>query len=432
MIGKIRGREAGMSFWPFVVALVLVLVAVVFWYDGTKDHEKTKQDLATKAAEAQSWKDRFGEANKKLIALVDVTGYPDAASHPDAEKLQTELVGFADKWREKATIEFDNDRYTATGAGGAVEKLQGNRIRVTYLPLKGEVTTLSVETLLPMLESAANRMQVDIKRAFESAYASAAEVATLKTKQAAELAAKDAKNSADSAAAAAANAAATERERELRDQLTAKDAAVTQAQTELEALRAKATETEARLTREVSQKSAEIGTLVRRDAPAVSEGPDGEVLAAGSGIAVVNRGKQHMLMPGTTFTVLGRRKGGDLVTKGVLHVTLVNETTAEARVVDEVANDPIGKGDLVQSAIYSPNRQLRFVLLGDFRKMGRSQAEARLKSLGAAVDANVSSLTHYLVVGGGENLEESEAYRRAKEFQVTILTEEALSSFTMY
>lgn len=432
MIGKIRGREAGMSFWPFVIALVLVLVAVVFWYDGTKDTEKIRSERDAARAEAQSWKDRFDKANGKLIDLAPVTGYPDAENHTDRAKLSAEMVAFLDKWREKLTVEFDTDRYAPTGSGGQVEKLGGTRVRVVYLPTKAELTSVSVEAMFPMLEAAAARMQADIKRAFEAAAASNGEVAKLRTEQTAALAAKDAAAAEIRSQAAAAQQAAAERERELREQVSAKEAAVAQAQAELESVRAKATEEVATLSRNLSQKTAEVQTLARRDAPMASEGPDGEVLSAGAGLAVLSRGRKDMLMPGTSFMVLGRVKGGGLVPKGVVHVTIVNELTAEARVVEESADDPINKGDLIQSAVYSPNRQLRFSLVGEFRKMGRSQAEARLKQLGAAVDAQVTTQTHYLVMGGGENLEESDSYRRAKEYGITILTEEALSSFTLY
>jgi hypothetical protein len=432
MIGKIRGREAGMSFWPFVIALVLVLVAVVFWYDGTKDTERIKKERDDARAEAASWKDRFDKANGKLIDLVPATGFPDAENHPDRAKIADSLTAFLDKWREKLTLEFDTDRYAPTGSGGQVEKLGGTRVRVVYLPTKAELTGLSVESTLPMLEAAAARMQVDIKRAFEAAATANGEVANLRTQQTTALSAKDAAAAEIRNQMAAQQQAASERERELREQLAAKDAAVAQAQAELESVRTKAAATEAQLARDLSQKSAEVQTLARRDAPMASEGPDGEVLSAGAGIAVLNRGKKDMLMPGTSFVVLGRRKGGSLYEKGSVHVTVVDAEVATARVVSESSDDPVGRGDLIQSAIYSPNRQLRFTLVGDFRKMGRSQAEARLKQLGAAVDAQVSTLTHYLVMGTGDNLEESDSYRRAKEYGITILTEDALSTFTMY
>lgn len=432
MIGKIRSREAGMSFWPFVIALVMVLVLVFVWYDGTKDTEKIQGDLVRANAEAKHQQERFKAANDALIELVEVTGFPNAEGKPDKQQVADAIATFLDKWREKMTIEFDADRFSSTGLGGTVEKLSGNRVRVVYLPTKAEMGAVSVQGLLPLVESSAARMLVDIKRAFEATFAAAAESKNLRDQQKQALDAKDAANADLRNQLAAAQQAAQERERELRDQVAAKDAANTQAQAELEAERTKSETEIARLTRELNQKTAELRTLARRDAPALSEGPDGEVLAASSGLAVLSRGKKDMLMPGTTFTVLGRRKGGDLVAKGTVRVTLVNELTAEARVVEESATDPINGGDLIQSVVYSPDRQLRFSLLGDFRRMGRSQAEARLKALGAAVDSQVTSETHYLVVGAGENLEESDSYRRAKEFGITILTEESLSTFTLY
>jgi NAD-dependent DNA ligase len=85
---------------------------------------------------------------------------------------------------------------------------------------------------------------------------------------------------------------------------------------------------------------------------------------------------------------------------------------------------------------YSPNRQLHFVLVGEFRKMGKSTAEAVLKKLGAAVDSKVTANTNYLVVGapgaGQETLDDTDAVRTAKELGIRMITEEQLASFTRY
>ena len=95
-----------------------------------------------------------------------------------------------------------------------------------------------------------------------------------------------------------------------------------------------------------------------------------------------------------------------------------------------------GQTDLIQSLTYSPNRKLHFVLVGDFKKMGKSQAEAVLKRLGAVVDAKVTSETNYVVVGaapaGTESMDDNEAVKAAKDLNIRMITEDALSSFTRY
>ena len=126
----------------------------------------------------------------------------------------------------------------------------------------------------------------------------------------------------------------------------------------------------------------------------------------------------------------GNGGGGGLVQTGTIKVTVVDENSARCAVLE--ASDVISEGDLIQSGTYSPNRQLTFVLLGEFNKMGKSQAERRLEQLGAQVDENVSTMTHYLVVGTGDSLETTPQYVAAKTFGTAIITEAQLQSFTNY
>jgi hypothetical protein len=435
MIRKYRGSERGMSAIPFVVALLLLAIAIVAWYKADQEATELRGKLNANAQAAGEWQKKFEKENTRLLELTEVTGFGDAEGKPDKAAIQAALNGGLESWREKYSIEFTADKYTATGQGGMIEKLPGDKIRVIYVPAKDQISNPSLQSIQPIFHAAAARMQNDIKRAFEEKAAevkSKAEMLAAKDKA---LADKDAlfanlKNEADQT-----KRTFEEQVRELRDQVQAKDAAIQAAQAEAEAVKAEKDKAVAALSGEVNQKAAEIQTLVRRERPYVSEGPDGSVLASGNGVVVLDRGRRDMLMPGTVFKVLGRIKGGELVQKGVVKVIVCNEQTADCRVVDENPSNPITGGDLVQSETYSPNRQMRFVLIGEFRKMGRSQAESRLKQLGAAIETSVTTETHYLVVGtpaAGETLEDSDAYKRAREYGVQILTEAELASFTMY
>ena len=58
-----------------------------------------------------------------------------------------------------------------------------------------------------------------------------------------------------------------------------------------------------------------------------------------------------------------------------------------------------------------------------------------LKKLGAAVDPRVSAETNYLVVGlppAGQNIEDTDAYKTAKDLGIRMLTEDDLASFAKY
>jgi NAD-dependent DNA ligase len=230
--------------------------------------------------------------------------------------------------------------------------------------------------------------------------------------------------------------AAHEKETELNEKIAQKETALQKANADADAVRKQASENEAKLVAQNNEKEVTIRSMVQRAAPTLTEGPDGEVVIAQDGIAIVNRGKANWLMPGTVFDVLGRAKGGATYNKGKIKVTSCDDESARAAILDEKANDPITRGDLIQSITYSPNVKLHFVLVGDFKKMGKSQAEAVLKRLGAAVDAKVTAETNYVVVGsapaGAESMDDNESVKAARELGVRMITEDVLSSFCRY
>ena len=60
----------------------------------------------------------------------------------------------------------------------------------------------------------------------------------------------------------------------------------------------------------------------------------------------------------------------------------------------------------------------------------------RLEQIGQGVQKHVDIFTNYLVIGApnadGDNLEDSDDYRRAKEYGIRIITEKQLSTFLLY
>ena len=76
------------------------------------------------------------------------------------------------------------------------------------------------------------------------------------------------------------------------------------------------------------------------------------------------------------------------------------------------------------------------MLIGRFKKYGRSDAAKRLEQLGQNVDKSVGITTNYLVIGAPENeddnLEDTDDYRRAKELGIRVITEKQLSTFLLY
>lgn len=434
----IRARERGMSYWPFVIALIALLVMTYMWYEASKDTEDLKSNLRAAQTQATAKQEEVNSLKLKLDELqVDVGFSHDSEQRPDGEKIRARVQEFVAQTGEQLTLTLDAKKWSATGEGGRVEELNDGTLKMHYFPTAAEMSgeTLTLEGVFPLFVDAVKRMQADIQQAIEMKSAAEAEVTSLKEQHTAQLTQKDQAISDRQSQIQSLQAQLAQQGSELRDQISTLEAQVDSARTELEEFRTQSESTIAKLENQVSQGQGEIKTLVDREKPYASEGPDGEILAARDGTAWVNLGKRNLLMPGTVFSVLGRKKGGELYAKGVVKVTMVDETMAKAAVMELASRaDPIVEGDLVQSATYSPNRQLRFFLLGEFTGMGKSQIEARLEALGAKVDDEVTTLTHYLVLGapspGGESLEASDAYKKAMQFGTTILTEAQLASFT--
>lgn len=447
MIRQIRSRERGMHWAPFVVALVALLVMVYLWHEASQKADGDRTTITNLRAEVENWQKKVAPRTTRLDDIAGAVGASMADNTPPTDGSEA-LTGFPssttiygatkaalDKWRDQFKIVFDADRYTATGTGGQIEKLAGNKVAVVYLPLKAEVGNVTVEAFIGMVEGATVRMQNDIKRAFEDAANQRTQIVAERATHEAALKAKDEAAATIRAAAAAAQAQHDARERELAEQVASEKAAKQAAMTELEQVKAQAEAAVAKLQSQLNQKHAELQTVVRKDAPYVAEGTDGTVLNSGSGLVIIDLGKKHMLRPGTTFTVFGKVKGGALVPKATIKVNVCGEDTADCVIIEEDSRNPISMGDEIASPLFSKNRQLHFVIVGELRKMGRSQAEGKLKNLGAMIDAQVSATTDYVVVGtaaNGENIEDSEAVRRARDYHVTLITEEMLAAMTSY
>lgn len=430
-----RTRERGMSYWPFVVTLLAFFVMTYMWYEAGKNQDTDKATIRDLQSQLQTQKDKAFQLDQQIQLVGERTGFANDRNEPDPEKISAGIKELLDALRGSMKLEFETSKFSPTGAGGKLEEVGQGKYTVTYLPPANEIAAdLKWDALAPILTGAAARMAVDIENHVN--LKSAAEQARQASEEAnaQALAAKDTTIADLQRQIQAVQASMAEQGSELRDQIATLESQLDTARSETEELRGQMDTTVADLQNKLSQAQGEITRLVDREVPFITEGPDGEVLASSSGLVVINRGKADMLMPGTVFTVLQRQKGGALLPTGTVKVTVVDDETARCSVLE--ASDVISQGDLVQSNTYSPERQLHFYLLGEFTKMGVSQAAARLEQLGAQVDDEVTTMTHYLVLGtpgpGGDALEATDAYMKAKQYGIKIITEEQLASFTRY
>jgi hypothetical protein len=150
-----------------------------------------------------------------------------------------------------------------------------------------------------------------------------------------------------------------------------------------------------------------------------NELPDGEVTLVNTSARIVwiNLGSADGLKRQMTFSVIDQQAAGvsEEAMKGTIEVTRVDEPhRAEARIVQDILNDPIMQGDKIYSPSFRRGQKTRFALAGllDINGDGKSDRD-KVKSVialnGGVVDAEllddgsiageVSAATRYLVQG---------------------------------
>ena len=184
-----------------------------------------------------------------------------------------------------------------------------------------------------------------------------------------------------------------------------------------------------RLERQKGQNSALIATLKLRNAP---EESDGEVISASmrTDTAFINIGVKDMLRRGTKFRITNR----DGKLKGYGEVVKTMQDRSEVRlsgVVDRLG-DPIGQGDRLYNALYSPNLKRNVAMIGRFsHPYTKPMVKTLLERLGNKVYDNVEVGVDLVIVGmrqpneegdGLEPIEKTPGYLAAQQLGCEIIT----------
>jgi hypothetical protein len=423
-----------MSFWPFAVCLLALLACILWGFSASSERDQALRSAQT-AENAR--KDMEQQRDDKIHIISEIskrTGFMAGASQTNPAEIEAQMKDYGAKLRDTMTIKFPASRYQADPAGGTVVKADAGEVTVAYLTDTEIASCATIQDFLSKFETSAHRMKFDIDRSFAATEQALKEKEAVTKTDQESIAAKD-KNIADlRGEKTALENQAQEKQKELTDQVTQLTSQKDAKDTELETLKKQMDANEKKLLASLNESEGKVHALVQRDAPLLTEGPDGEVIVADNGVAIVNRGKAQFLMPGTNFEVWGLAKGGAKYRKGSIKITSCDDETARGAIIEENPRDPITKGDLIQSLTYSPTQVVHFVLVGDMKKMGRSSAEAVLKKLGAAVDPTVTAMTNYVVVGdlGAQSVDDNPTVKAAKDLGIRLITEEQLSSFTRY
>jgi hypothetical protein len=425
-----------MSFWPFAVSLLALIGCLIWAFSASSERDNALRTAERAKADRTAMEDERNAANAKVVAISGKTGFQAGSTSTDPAEIDRQIKEYGPKLRDAMTITVPVSRYQAdtTGSGGVIVKADGGMVTVVYLTDAELQSCVTVQDFLSKFEVAAHRLKFDIDRSIAASEQFQRERESVIKADQESIAAKDKRIADLTGEKAALDNQMREKETELKDQIAQITSQKDAKDTELETFKKQADANEKKLLALNNEQAGQIRSLVQRDAPLLTEGPDGEVIVADNGIAIVNRGKAQFLMPGTMFDVWGLAKGGTKYKKGTIKVTSCDDETARAAIVEEDSRNPITKGDLIQSLTYSPNHPIHFVIAGDMKKMGRSTAEAVLKKLGAVVDPTVTAATNYLVVGdfGAANMDDNAAVKAAKDLGIRMITEEQLGSFTRY
>lgn len=182
--------------------------------------------------------------------------------------------------------------------------------------------------------------------------------------------------------------------------------------------------------------------------------PDGSIVQVSTaGTAYIDLGTRNLLRRGTRFKVFTYGKGGEMRDKGMIEVSKVEDTLAEATIVETKDKfDPITAGDRISAPNFDPKMPREFVLVGRFPTgYSRAMVADRLRSLGAKVADKVGPATDFLVLGdretpaaaaeegaegggeeGGEESAESEEMKLAALYRVQTLPVREILEYLKY
>lgn len=166
--------------------------------------------------------------------------------------------------------------------------------------------------------------------------------------------------------------------------------------------------------------------------------PDGKVVDAGAGTAIIDIGGHDLLLPGVRFDVYYYGKGGERIPKGTVEVRKVEAKSAECAILTQVNDlDPIATNDIIANPQFSKNRSRVFTLIGDFPAYGTSFLKRRLEDLGATVIDTVTADVDFVILGSKEAdedaLEPTELpeYKLAQDLRVQTLRLRDIEHFLM-
>ena len=159
-----------------------------------------------------------------------------------------------------------------------------------------------------------------------------------------------------------------------------------------------------------------IKTIVNFESPTPTY-HNAEIMSvnAGSKLVYINVGSAHGLRPQMSFSVYSAdvKEISRESSKGKVEVVrIIDDTTAEARVTEDVLIDPIIPGDIVYTPVWRPGQKIRFALSSGLDLEGDGDTDPHkvigiIRRGGGEVDAYIDDLTGEMVEENGKQKREA-------------------------
>lgn len=123
---SMRTRQRGASHWPFIISLVLLLIAIFLWIDRKSEADKVAGEVEKLKKDVEVANGKIGEYDEWATKVTEVVGFPAPAKFAPAAKQFTDpeavkkAISLEDagsvfgKWKEASTVAITKEFYKGT------------------------------------------------------------------------------------------------------------------------------------------------------------------------------------------------------------------------------------------------------------------------------------------------------------------------------
>src|SRR5262245_25633423 len=165
-----RARERGMSFWPFAICLLGLLIFVFLWFGATSERDNALAQASRAESARKTAEDERAKTLDKFQKVSNATGFLAGGNFTDVAELDRVVKEYAAKIKDAATVTYPVSRYQADpSGGGTVEKADAGTVTVAYMTEQESAEAKALQSWFPKIETALGRYKHDTARAFEHA-----------------------------------------------------------------------------------------------------------------------------------------------------------------------------------------------------------------------------------------------------------------------